>query len=577
MSTPAPSGFAAVLSKLNAALGGSPNDPSNTALMGFAAGLGQASAPHMLTPVSGGQALSMGAQASQAYQQRALQNAMLSETVPFQGMKVAAFRNAWATMANPNASPQDKATAKAILANLVSPGIGPSIIANSPAIQGPKEAAISQNKPTSVGPGVRVYGPTGTQSVGAQGALPEGTAQPLGSLDLRFLPGAPGAIAANAYNQAGGAAAGAYPVHAALSWHVRPPGSAGGTLGAPPGPFVPMGAPPASPAAIAAARQRQIGTMQGLSQAAQASGVPAPFNPMGQQPPPSSGALGPNPSAPGTPASLREIGKTPAGRAHAAAVLRAANARPLLTLSRPQQPGTGNGIFSPGMSAAAYAAAKSVGNQTGAAVGEAAHVSDAARQQIALYDQMGQSLSQMGGTGAWRDVSTPLGKLFNYFGFKPFNITSAAEFAKYRSQLVGAATHAVSPRASTQEMDFLAQSVPNYNLPGNAAQTLVSELRGLSQYQVLKSNALPVYLQTIASQQGGNFKGTSLGFDRWWVSNGPSPSAIVIGSVVTHLPPQQRAAYVKRLQSTVTGRIMLEQYARARAFEAQFPGIFKGL
>lgn len=229
------------------------------------------------------------------------------------------------------------------------------------------------------------------------------------------------------------------------------------------------------------------------------------------------------------------------------------------------------------MSPAALAAAKSVGNQTGAAVAQAAHVSDGARQQIALYDQMGQALSQMGPTGQWRDVSTRLGKLANYFGFKPFNITSAAEFSKYRAQLVGAATHAVSPRASTQEMDFLAQAVPNYNLPGTAPQTLVSELRGLSQYQVIKSNALPLYLQTIASKQGGNFQGTSLGFEKWWNTHGPSPSAIVIGSVVTGLPPQERAAYVHKLQSTVTGKLMLQQYQRARAFQAQYPGIFQGL
>ena len=234
------------------------------------------------------------------------------------------------------------------------------------------------------------------------------------------------------------------------------------------------------------------------------------------------------------------------------------------------------GLAHPGIAPAAAAAQSSVGKETGSAVNESNADAEDARKQIALYGQMQTDLSKMGNLGAWRDVSTAMGHLANYFGFTPMNIQSAAQFNKQRVQIIGAVTHGVSPRASTQEMDFLAQQVPNYNLPGNSAHVLVSELTGLAQYKVLRSNALTAYLQSKAGKGQGAFNGTSLGFEKWWTNNGPSPSAVVTASILRSMSPDQRIEYIRNLRKTATGRHMLNQYSRAEKFEAQYPSVFQG-
>lgn len=271
-------GLADILSGLNQGL----SDPSNAGVMGFAQGLLQAGAPHMLTPVPMGQALSQGMASSQQYQGAALKNAMARLSVPFQQMKVMTFAKAMKTLNDPKASPQQKAAAQALAANLISPGMGPSMLANDPTVQAAKTTAVQGATPHTVAPSDRMVTGTGAPLVRAQGSLPTGTAQGPGGA-IAPLPGALPAIEATAGAQSGGAAAGSFPFQQALKqtgYFKRSPGQAGAFSAPAPriGAFSPV-----SPA-IAALRQRA----QGISQAApNASPAPQPSIPAPQGVPPS--------------------------------------------------------------------------------------------------------------------------------------------------------------------------------------------------------------------------------------------------------------------------------------------------
>ncbi len=597
---PAPAPHQSAIMKLLHSIGSVYSNPNDAALLGMASGFGAASAPHMLTPVSMGQAMNMANQGAQQYRQQALSNAIQQQAMlPYQVARTHEAEQAVSGQNDPSLSPMARAGDQALAANIISPGMGATLYANNPSVVAQKTLAETLNQLQKIPANERAVLLAKAFGIPAQGALPEATRQAPGGA-VAQMPGAPVAMAANAANRAGGAANATYPYQAALSFHTRVPGQAGATLGPRPAGFAPVGPPPvaggaapgmpgAANAAREAAMREQIGLMNGVSGAANAVGRPAPFAPP-QQGLPSGGYSQETPGGLAPPGTL--AAETAAGRrqlpalvaqlkaAQAAGAPRPGAARPVLALpgARGAQPQPeGGGIFSPGESVAAYNAQKAIGAETGTAVESAAKESDAARQQVAIYNQMSQALSQMGPTGAWRDVATPLGHLANYFGFKPLNITSAAEFRKFRAQLVGAATHAVSPRASTQEMDFLAQQVPNYDMPGNAPRVLLSELRGLSQYQILKDQALPMYMQRISGKTGGPFRGTSLAFNKWWINSGPSPSAIVMASVLNGLSKPEAASYVNKLRATLTGRHMIRQYERALQFQAKYPGIFQGL
>ncbi|MGH7105075.1 MAG: hypothetical protein ACREFT_01035 [Acetobacteraceae bacterium] len=584
-----PSAIAKLLQGLNTTM----SDPSNAGTIGLAQGLLAASAPHMLTPVSMGQAMGQGLASSQQYQGEALQNALARLSLPMRAMKVAAFRNAWQTMNDPSASDADKATAGAVLTNMFSPGMGPAMIANSAPIQAARVRAESQNKPLTVGPGARVYGPTGAPSVGAQGALPEGTAQAPGSLDLSFLPGAPGAIAANAFNKAGGGAAGAYPYSAALSYHTPAPGAAGATLGPRPGPFAPQGVPPQgaaappSPQALAAAqalaRQRQVGTMQGVTQAAQASGAPVPFRIPPQpyiQPPPSTGGVGPNPSAPGTPASSREIGQTPQGRAYTAAAMRALSQqaqgqpgpRPVLGLP-PRAQGTGNGLVAPGLSPAQVELQKQAAQQTAAQESQGTHETEAAQAQLARLTEMQSALTRIPLGGNLAKVYEGIGNALNFAGIKVPGLTAMQEYAKYRTNFVADAARKMGAQVSYQEVGYIAKGVPDFTLAGNAPKALVAQLSGAAQYDIARNQALQFFENSVPNPYGKAYQHTSRGFEQYWQGTGVTPGSLMFMNTLFALPPADRGEYLQNFRSTLTGKVYLQQYAKAQAFLRQNPGL----
>src|SRR5579862_6119700 len=97
-----PSAIAKLLAGLNAAF----SDPSNAGTVGLAQGLLQAAAPHMLTPVTMGQALGMGAASSQAYQHAALANALQrTAALPFAQARTREFVQALDGQGNGSGSP----------------------------------------------------------------------------------------------------------------------------------------------------------------------------------------------------------------------------------------------------------------------------------------------------------------------------------------------------------------------------------------------------------------------------------------------------------------------------------------
>ncbi len=555
-----------ILDALNNAL----SSPQDAPLMGFGQGLLAASAPHMLTPVPMGQALGMGLQQSQRFQQQALANAMQRAVLPMKQAETATILKALAGQGAHGGLASD-----ALVMNMLGgPGAAANLVKMNPALVQHATLAAQSATPHAVGPGQRVVTGTGAPILGAQGALPIGAAQtPNGSVQM--LRGALPAMIQGAYGQAGGAAAAKTP-YDILREQSKPRTLAPGTtLVNPSG--VRGGAAPAIQRAIQKrAMERVTGEMMGAQNAAQAANIqsPLPQQPQQQQPqgmPAPMGSAAPSPMA-AVPPSQGMQTQTPQGSPSNPQAALAAIQQRAAALS-----GASGNVMGQGEPLAMASAQKSLGAQTGRDIDDANEESAAARQQVAVYNQMGEALAQIGPTGAFRDLSTPLAHLANYLGLKPFNITNISEFDKYRTQMVGAATKAVSPRASTQEMNFLSKSVPDVNMPGKAAQVLVSELRGLSQYQVIKANALTYYMQHIAPTLKGPYAGTSMAFEKWWMNNGPSPSAIVLTSVMSDLTPAERVKYRKALMSNPTGKHMWRQAMRGVKFEQMAPSVFEGL
>ncbi|MDA8350493.1 MAG: hypothetical protein M0038_17130 [Pseudomonadota bacterium] len=555
---PKPSELNKILSGLNTAFGGSPTDPSHTALMGFLSALGAQSGPHMLTPVPFTQAISNAIHEAPAYQQSTAGSKITQEAaLPFQKARTQEVQQAVAGQNNPNLSPLQRVGDQSLAANLVSPGMGSTLYNNNPLVVGAKTLSETISQMQKVPANVRAMILANGWKLPAQGTLPESSTQTPGG-GIAQMPGGAAIMAANAANRAGGAAGATAPYQAALHPLKYQLGREQVQRLQVPGQFRPVvaGAPGAAQAAQQAAMRRMIGTEQGLTTAAQAAGLPGPFPASPQAPAPAqppAQATG-QPALPGAPPAQGAGSPVP-----------------------PAPAVPGGTVLSRGETPAQLAAQGAIGQQTGSEVKVEGDEAAAARRQIALYNEMDTALAKMGPTGAWRDVTLPLAHIANYFGFKPGNITSAAQFDKYRVQLVGAATRQVSPRASTQELSYLAKQVPNYNLPGNAPRVLLSQLRGLAQYQVIRDNALTTYLEKVAPSTGGAFRGTGLGFNKWWVNNGPSPSAVVLAATLAGMPPAARSAYVGNLRKSLTGKHMIRQYLRAEAFEKQYPGVFQGL
>jgi hypothetical protein len=580
-----PAAHESAITKLLNGIGSALNDPNNAGLLGLASGLGAASAPHMLTPVSMGQALSMGMQGAQQYRQQALANAIQQQAMlPYQVARTHEAQQAVSGQNNPNLSPLARAGDQALAANIISPGMGATLYGNNPAVVAQKTLAETLNQLQKIPANERAVLLAKAFNLPAQGALPEATQQTPGG-GVAPMAGAPGSIAANAANKAGGAASAAYPYSAALSYHTKTPGQAGGTLGPRPAPFAPVGAalPQAAPGASSAAREaairEQIGLMNGVSGAANAAGRPAPFAPptpalpSGGYPQPTPGGLAP----PGTLAAERAaaqrqlpavVGELKAAQGAGAVPVPGA-ALPGARGAQPQ-PEAG-GIFSPGSTVAGYELQKAAAQQTLAQEGEAAKETEAAQAQLARLTEMQQALDRIPVGGNFSKVYEGIGNALNYAGIKVPGLAAIQEYSKYRTNFVADAARKMGAKVSYQEVGYIAKGVPDFTLAGNAPRALLAQLSGAAQYDIARNQAMTYYANHVPNLYGKAYQGTARGFETWWQKSGVTPGSFMFMSTAWALPPAQRAEYLRNFQRNQTGKAYIKQYQKAQAFLRQHP------
>ena len=569
-----------VITKLLAGLNGAFSNPNDAGLMGFAQGMLAASQPHMMTPVSMGQALGMGMQGAQAYRQASLANAIQQEAaLPFQKARTATFVKSLAGSYNPNLTPAQRASDQSEALQFA--GIDPAKV---PWIAQQLTRANQTGSLHPVPANTRLVWGNGQPLAAAQGALPTGTQQGPGGT-VSTMPGAPQAIASNAANSAGGAAAATYPYQAGLSYHTRAPGTAGATLGPRPGPFVPVGA--ANPAA---AMRRTIGVEQGLASSAQAAGRPGPFAP--PMPAPNTGAagLGGGTTAaapPGSHAATRQFYESPAGRAQFAAQANAAArgyaagtpvaaGAPRSTLGLPAgrvgaAPAPGGGIFSPGSSVAGYQLQKQAADQTLAQEASSSKETEAAQAQLARLTEMQQALNHIPVGGNVAKLYSGIGDALNYAGVKIPGLQAIQEYTKYRTNFVADAARKMGANVSYTEVGFLAKGVPDFTLAGNAPRTLLAQLQGAAQYDIARNQALKYYELNVPNSYGQAYQHTSRGFEQWWQKTGVTPGTFMFLSTADALPQAQQAEYIRSFQRNATGKTYMNQYRKAQAFLRQNP------
>ncbi len=573
----------AILKLLNG-IGSALSAPQGAGILGLAEGLGAASAPHMLTPVSMGQAMSMGLQGAQQYRQASLANAIQQQAMlPYQVARTHEAQQAVSGQNNPGLSPLARAGDQALAANIISPGMGSTLYANNPAVVAQKTLAETLNQLQKIPANERAVLLAKAFNLPAQGTLPEATQQTPGG-GIAQMQGAPLAIAANAANKAGGAASAAYPYSAALSYHTKTPGHAGGTLGPPPGPFAPaQAAPGASSAAREAAIREQVGLMTAMNNTAGAAGRPMPFAPPPQALP-SGGLPQPTPggmAAPGTVAAERSAGQRqlPAvvaqlKAAQGAGVPVPGTARPVLALpaARGAQPqAQAGGIFSPGSTVAGYELQKAAAQQTLAQEGEAAKETEAAQAQLARLTEMQQALDRIPVGGNFSKVYEGIGNALNYAGIKVPGLAAIQEYSKYRTNFVADAARKMGAKVSYQEVGYIAKGVPDFTLAGNAPRALLAQLSGAAQYDIARNQAMTYYANHVPNLYGKAYQGTARGFETWWQKSGVTPGSFMFMSTAWALPPAQRAEYLRNFQRNQTGKAYIKQYQKAQAFLRQHP------
>ena len=521
-------------SLLEKILGGMNNalaSPSDAPVMGMAQGLLAASAPHMLTPVPMGQALGMGLAQSQAYQKAALANAMQRAVLPMAQAKTQAV-----VQGLKGGTRASNLYDKMLLANVLGgPGAAANIVKMDPSLVKGETAAKNAETPIPLKSNeslVNALAAARGKNPIAYGNVPAGGVQNRVTGATGLAPGGGQAVAASAAAQGYGSSQGG--LQAAVTKeqaapHSLAPGAVLGSVGGQ------VGTPPIVQRALQQqAMQRAVGTEMGATQAAHQAGTPPPFAP--PQPPPQPTTAQTAPTSPFQ---------------HAAAP-------------------SGQGVTG-GMPLVQADLTKGYAAQTQGELKTVNQEAEAAKAMIQPLNEMLSGFQQLGAGGKWQDIAQKVSELSNYLGMQPPKFTTRAEVDKYMVQLVGKATKSISARASTQEMQFISKSVPNYGMPGVAPVVLTAQLKGVQEYAVMRANAMQAYISNINTT--GGFKGTTYGFERWWNKTGINPTIMALNATLRALPPPEAAAYYKKLDSTVTGRQLLKQLSSAYKFEQANPNI----
>ncbi len=530
-----PANDPSVLSRLLRSVGNVYSNPNDAALLGMASGFGAAGAPHMLTPVPMGQAFGMASQAAQPYRQQVVgANIQQEAALPFQVMRTQALEKSFRDAMNTSLPAHQRAAAAYRVDSLMGWNA-----ASDPTVANRLAQIKAGYQPVPQAPGTTLTTAAKVaQGAGqtAHGAVPEASTYDPATNTVKQAAGAPAVLAANAANKAGGAAAATLPYGLAQHYVTRAPGTAGGTLGPRPGPFAPVqAAPPGATAPNPAAMQRMIGLQQGLTNAAQAAGRPAPMPTLG---------------APGGAA------QPPAQASQALGV----------PPQSPVQPQSAPGIFSPGSTVAGYQLQRQSADQTLAQEATSAKETEAAQAQLARLTEMQASLSQIPVNGNFAKVYESIGNALNYAGVKVPGLQAIQEYSKYRTNFVADAARKMGAKVSYQEVGYIAKGVPDFTLAGNAPRALLAQLQGASQYDIARNQAMAYYAKSVPNVYGKSYQGTTRGFEQWWQKTGVTPGAFMFLSTAQSLPVAQQAQFIRSFQRNATGKMYLKQYIKAQAF-----------
>ena len=547
-----------VLSRLLNAVGSVYTNPSYAPLLGLASGFGAAGAPHMLTPISMGQAVNMANQSAQAYRQQVVgANIQQEAALPFQVMRTQALEKSFRDAMNPALPAHQRAAAAYRVDSLMGWNA-----ASDPTVANRLAQIKAQYQPVSQAPGATLTTASNVaQGAGqvAHGAVPEASLYNPQTNTVQQAAGAPAVLAANAANKAGGAAAATLPYALAQHYVTRAPGTAGGTLGPQPGPFAPVqpGAP--NPAAM----QRMIGLQEGLTSTAQAAGRPAPMAPA-----PGIGPSGGWPQR--TPAGVAPPGSLAAERAAGernlpavVAQVRAANAaglpatggaRPALTLPAAQgtAPAAPNGIFSRGMTPAQVAMSTGQGKQAVDMNAGYQKQAEDAKDMLAQLQSLDQAAHNFA-PGQFADARIKGLQWLQSVGLitpaEMNRLGSAQEGAKMTIQLQSAFTKSLGSREAAQIFATLGRGVPNLTMSPDGFAKVSAYMAGMARYNMLRAEHAQTYFNA------GNIKGVNSVRDQFIAHT--NPAYFIIASA----PPAVQRAMIAAMGSKA--RPFLQRWQKA--------------
>jgi hypothetical protein len=484
-----------ILSRLLKSVNSVYSNPNDAALLGLAQGFGAASAPHMLTPVSMGQAFGMAGQGAQEYQQRAqairqagLQNTLTQQALlPYQEMRTGVLEGAFRQAMDPKLTPQQRAAAAYKVDSLMGWNA-----ASDPTVANRLAQIKAGYQPVPQAPGTTIttaakvaQGAGGT----AHGATPEGATFNPKTGVVQQSPTVAPVLAANAANKAGGAASAVLPFQLAQHYVTRPPGVSGGTLGPQPGPFRPV-VPGANPAAL----QRAIGTQVGLSQAAQTAGRPAPMPPGAPvgTPAPALGQPAPNgqPPASGVPQAPPAAAAPQAPPAQPATMIPGSG--PPITAAAPQ----GGGIYSPGRGLLGYQMTKAQVEQANQVEAQYQKEAGDAVDTLTQVKEL-QAATHDFDPGQFAEARIKGLQWLNTAGLisasQMRELGSAQEGTKMSIQLQSTLVRSLGSREAAQVFATLGRGVPNLTLSSDGFQKMAAYMNGMARYKQARAARAQAY------------------------------------------------------------------------------------
>ena len=476
-----------ILSRLLKSVNGVFSNPNDAGLLGLAQGFGAASAPHMLTPVSPGQAFGMAEQGAQQYQQRAqairqagLQNTLTQQAlIPYQEMRTGVLEGAFRQAMNPKLTPQQRAAAAYKVDSLMGWNA-----ASDPTVANRLAQIKAGYQPVPQAPGTTITtaakvanGAGGT----AHGAVPEGATFDSKTGAVIQSPTAAAAIAANAGNKAGAAAAATLPYQLAQHYVTRPPGVSGATLGPQPGPFRPV-VPGANPAA---ALQRAIGTQVGLTQAAQGAGRPPPM-------PPGAPVAPPAPALGGAAPNGQPPGAAPPQTPPAQPATMIPGSGPPIAATPPQ----GGGIFSQGRGLLGYQMTKAQVEQANQVEAQYQKEAGDAVDTLTQVKEL-QAATHDFDPGQFAEARIKGLQWLNTAGLisasQMRELGSAQEGTKMSIQLQSTLVRSLGSREAAQVFATLGRGVPNLTLSSDGFQKMAAYMNGMARYKQARAARAQAY------------------------------------------------------------------------------------